>query len=109
MTHMLTSLALGKVALFLEGGYNLESISKSMSMCVRALLGDPIPSPKLGTLHAGAAATILRVIESHRLYWKNLDLEQVVTAALESDANQKSKDEDHQSPDYFFIQRSQKQ
>lgn len=106
MTHMLTSLALGKVALFLEGGYNLESISKSMSMCVRALLGDTIPSPKLETLHAGAAATILRVIESHRLYWKNLDLEQIVAV---SDVDQKSKDEDHQSPDYFFIQRSQKQ
>lgn len=104
MTHLLTSLALGKVALFLEGGYSIESISKSMSMCVRALLDDPIPTPKVGTLHAGAAATILRVIESHRLYWKNLDLEQVI-----SEAKEKSKvDEDHQSPDYFFIQRSGK-
>ena len=86
MTQLLNSLALGKVALFLEGGYNLESTSKSMSMCVRALLGDPIPLPKSGALHPGAAATILRVIESHRLYWKNLDLEQVI-AVSKSEAN----------------------
>jgi len=60
-------------------------------MCVRALLGDPIPLPKLGAVDPGAAATILRVIESHRLYWKNLDLEQVISVS----ESKVDADEDH--------------
>ncbi len=35
MTHMLTSLAGGRVAILLEGGYNLSSISHSMTMCCK--------------------------------------------------------------------------
>lgn len=77
MTHLLTSFAGGKVAIMLEGGYNLESLSKSMASCVQALLGDPLqPVSKLGAIDPVAAATILRVIQYHRKYWKNLDFDQ---------------------------------
>lgn len=77
MTHLLTSLAGGKVAVLLEGGYNLHSISVSMTACVRALLGDPLPPPKIGTVDPEAASAIQRVIKYHLPYWSNLKLSEV--------------------------------
>lgn len=74
MTHLLTSLAGGKVAVLLEGGYNLNSITVSMTACVRALLGDPLPPPKIGTVDPASAAAIQRVIKYHLPYWSNLQL-----------------------------------
>jgi histone deacetylase 4/5 len=41
LTHKLLELAGGKIVLALEGGYNLESISKSYAACTSVLLGDP--------------------------------------------------------------------
>lgn len=41
MTHMLMSLADGKVAVCLEGGYNLESIARSATAVARTLMGEP--------------------------------------------------------------------
>jgi histone deacetylase 6 len=41
MTHMLMSLAEGRVAVCLEGGYNLESIAKSATAVARTLMGEP--------------------------------------------------------------------
>ena len=43
MTHMLTGLAEGKVILALEGGYNLNSIANSMTLCTKAMMKDPAP------------------------------------------------------------------
>lgn len=72
LTHLLSSLASGRLAILLEGGYNLESTSNSMTMCVRALLGDPLPAPNVGTLDPAAGAAIQRVIKHLRPYWTNL-------------------------------------
>ncbi|KAH7025471.1 histone deacetylase [Macrophomina phaseolina] len=41
MTHMLMSLAKGKVVVCLEGGYNLQSIAKSAVAVTRTLMGEP--------------------------------------------------------------------
>lgn len=41
MTHMLMSLAQGRVAVCLEGGYNLESIARSATAVARTLMGEP--------------------------------------------------------------------
>jgi histone deacetylase 6 len=41
MTHMLMTLAEGKVAVCLEGGYNFRSISKSALAVTRTLMGEP--------------------------------------------------------------------
>lgn len=41
MTHMLMSLADGKVAVCLEGGYNLNSIARSALAVGRTLMGEP--------------------------------------------------------------------
>ena len=73
MTHLLSSLAQGRVAVLLEGGYNLSSISYSMMMCAKALLGDPIPTPLIKPLNSAALTTIKRVINIHRCYWSALD------------------------------------
>jgi histone deacetylase 6 len=43
MTSRLSRLAGGRVALALEGGYNLEAISRSAAACLRVLLGEPAP------------------------------------------------------------------
>ena len=44
MTHLLMPLAEGRLALCLEGGYNLDSLSNSYAMCVKSLLGEPLPA-----------------------------------------------------------------
>ncbi|XP_061841460.2 histone deacetylase 6 isoform X1 [Nerophis lumbriciformis] len=74
LTHMLMSLAGGRVLLILEGGYNLASISDSMAMCTSVLLGDPPPllATPLRPHHRGAVATINEVIRHHAPYWKSL-------------------------------------
>ncbi|XP_044067176.1 histone deacetylase 6 isoform X2 [Siniperca chuatsi] len=74
LTHMLMSLAGGRVLLILEGGYNLSSISDSMAMCTSVLLGDPPPSlvTPLPPPHHSAVATINTVIRHHAPYWRSL-------------------------------------
>lgn len=72
MTQLLTSLAQGRVAILLEGGYNLESISYSMTMCAKALLGDPLPSPRIDSPSPAAVSTIQRVVNHLRKYWSSL-------------------------------------
>ena len=73
MTWMLSSLAGGRLILTLEGGYNLESISYSMIMCVKALLGDPLPPLKRNLFPSQHAVnSINQVIEAHSKYWSCL-------------------------------------
>ncbi|XP_038604220.1 histone deacetylase 6 isoform X2 [Tachyglossus aculeatus] len=75
MTHLLMGLAGGRLVLVLEGGYNLSSISESMAMCTRTLLGDPPPVlPWLRPLHPGALESLAQVTRVHRKYWQSLRL-----------------------------------
>ncbi|KAG8686546.1 Histone deacetylase hda1 [Ceratobasidium sp. 395] len=69
MTALLCTLAGGKVAVALEGGYNLNSISKSAVAVVRALLGDPLP--ELPKLEASDIATevVWQVARVQSQYW----------------------------------------
>lgn len=74
MTHLLSSLANGKIILALEGGYNLTSISYSMSLCTKALLGDPIPSLRLNSsVDSSALESIHNVLKTHSKYWQVLE------------------------------------
>ncbi|KAF9580159.1 Histone deacetylase hda1 [Lunasporangiospora selenospora] len=72
MTHMLKSLAGGKIILALEGGYNLESIAVSGLACTKALLSDPIDP--LGPIIPSSICvqTIHEVLEVQSRYWKSL-------------------------------------
>ncbi|XP_068588258.1 histone deacetylase 6 isoform X4 [Cebidichthys violaceus] len=74
LTHLLMSLAGGRVLLILEGGYNLSSISDSMAMCTSVLLGDPPPSlvTPPPPPHHSAVVTINEVIRLHAPYWMSL-------------------------------------
>ncbi|XP_068964288.1 histone deacetylase 6 isoform X2 [Petaurus breviceps papuanus] len=75
MTHLLTGLAGGRIALVLEGGYNLTSISESMAACTRTLLGDPPPLlPWLRPPLPGAFLSLAKVAQIHQRYWQSLRL-----------------------------------
>ncbi|CAG8443675.1 9185_t:CDS:2 [Diversispora eburnea] len=77
MTHMLKALAGGKLVLALEGGYNLESISKSALACVKVLLGEP--PARLGPIIPShdCIETIHQVIRVQSRYWSCLTPEHV--------------------------------
>lgn len=73
-THWLSALANGKVILCLEGGYNVNSISHAMTMCTKALLGDPLPM--LHTTkkppNANCIETLQNVLNTQQAHWKSL-------------------------------------
>ncbi|KAF9985429.1 Histone deacetylase hda1 [Mortierella antarctica] len=72
MTHMLKSLAGGKIILALEGGYNLDSIAVSGLACAKALLNDPIEPLGRISPNALCVQTIHEVVEVQSRYWKSL-------------------------------------
>lgn len=70
MTHMLMSLADGKVAVCLEGGYNLKAISNSAVAVARTLMGDPPPRLDLPKINREAARTLGNVQAYQAPYWE---------------------------------------
>ncbi|KAL1900896.1 Histone deacetylase hda1 [Sporothrix stenoceras] len=70
MTHMLMSLASGKVAVCLEGGYNLEAISASALAVARTLMGEPPPKFEIPKLRKDAARLLARVQAHQAPYWE---------------------------------------
>ncbi|XP_053262892.1 polyamine deacetylase HDAC10 isoform X1 [Podarcis raffonei] len=78
LTHFLMQLAKGKLCVVLEGGYHLRSLSESVCMTLKTLLGDPLPRL------SGEMAPCLSALESihnvravHKPYWKCLMHEDV--------------------------------
>ncbi|KAM4678541.1 polyamine deacetylase HDAC10 [Discoglossus pictus] len=73
LTHLLMHLAGGKLCVVLEGGYHLRSLSESVSMTVRTLLGDPVPrlSGEMSPCHS-ALESIQNVRAAHAPYWQCL-------------------------------------
>lgn len=75
-THWLSALANGRIILCLEGGYNVNSISHSMAICAKSLLGDPLPmlqtSPRWNGINSSATETIKNVLNTQAAYWKCL-------------------------------------
>ncbi|XP_028048601.1 histone deacetylase 6 isoform X2 [Monomorium pharaonis] len=73
LTHWLSSLANGRIILSLEGGYNINSISHAMTMCTKALLGDPLPMLDSGLIPCTSAInSINNVLKTHKKFWSNL-------------------------------------
>lgn len=70
MTHMLMSLANGKVAVCLEGGYNFEAISNSALAVARTLMGEPPPKLKIPPINREAARTLAKVQAIQAPYWQ---------------------------------------
>ncbi|XP_063163990.1 polyamine deacetylase HDAC10 isoform X2 [Candoia aspera] len=78
LTHLLMNLAKGKLCAVLEGGYHLRSLSESVCMTLKTLLGDPLP-PLSGEMMPclSARESIQNVRAAHKPYWKCLTYEDV--------------------------------
>lgn len=76
MTHMLSSLANGKLVVALEGGYNLKSISSSALAVAEVLLGNPPPMISELTASEIATETIWQVSRVQSHYWSSIDPKQ---------------------------------
>ncbi len=70
MTHMLMSLANGKVAVCLEGGYNFIAISKSALAVTRTLMGEPPDRLTATQATEIAMTTVQQVKEIQSRYWR---------------------------------------
>ncbi|OQS00688.1 hypothetical protein THRCLA_05889 [Thraustotheca clavata] len=95
MTHLLCSLAGGKVVMALEGGYNLQSISRSASACIRILLGDTVPALTLDSPMDGALEAIETTRQCLIPYWPCLGS---LKSSLNDDEEEKSSDEEKDDP-----------
>ncbi|KAI0633452.1 histone deacetylase complex protein [Trametes polyzona] len=73
MTHMLSSLAGGKLVVALEGGYCLDAIAASALAVTRVVLGEMPPQLPPLTASEAATETIWQVSMEQSKYWKNLD------------------------------------
>ncbi|CCM03597.1 uncharacterized protein FIBRA_05735 [Fibroporia radiculosa] len=73
MTHMLSSLASGKLVVALEGGYNLDAISVSALAVARVILGEVPPQLEPMVASEVATETIWHVAREQSKYWKNVD------------------------------------
>lgn len=72
MTHMLKGIAKGKLAVILEGGYNLDSISKSALGVAKVLVGEPPETTVLQQPHLETIEVIDEVVKIQSKYWKCL-------------------------------------
>ncbi|KAI1366365.1 histone deacetylase [Xylaria arbuscula] len=70
MTHMLMSLAGGRVAVCLEGGYNLQAISNSALAVARTLMGEPPPQMEMPPISKEAARVLAKVQAVQAPYWE---------------------------------------
>ncbi|KAK6460592.1 histone deacetylase HDA1 [Scheffersomyces coipomensis] len=72
MTHMLKGIGRGKLAVILEGGYNLESTSKSALGVAKVLVGEPPEDTISLQPHLEAIEIMDEVIKTQSKYWKSL-------------------------------------
>jgi histone deacetylase 6 len=72
MTHMLMSLAGGKVAVCLEGGYNFGAISKSALAVTRTLMGEPPDRLHATAATTSAIDTIAKVRNVQSRFWRSI-------------------------------------
>ncbi|KAE8447296.1 hypothetical protein EG329_010854 [Mollisiaceae sp. DMI_Dod_QoI] len=70
MTHMLMSLANGKVAVCLEGGYNLRAISRSALAVAKTLMGEPPERIVIPPLNRVSADTLNQIKRIQANYWE---------------------------------------
>ncbi|KAI5902150.1 Histone deacetylase HDA1 [Candida parapsilosis] len=72
MTHLLKAIARGKLAVILEGGYNLTSISNSALAVAKVLLGEPPENTIRMQPHGDAIEVVDEVTKIQSKYWKCL-------------------------------------
>lgn len=72
MTHLLKGIAKGKLCVVLEGGYNLDSISKSALGVAKVLVGEPPENTIRSQPHLETLEVIDEVTKIHSKYWNCL-------------------------------------
>ncbi|KIY01763.1 uncharacterized protein Z520_01901 [Fonsecaea multimorphosa CBS 102226] len=72
MTHMLMSLAGGRIAVCLEGGYNFSAISKSALAVTRTLMGEPPDRLQATAATQSAVDTVAKVRNVQSRYWRSI-------------------------------------
>ncbi|KAG7662814.1 HDA1 [[Candida] subhashii] len=72
MTHMLKGIAKGKLAVILEGGYNLDSISNSALAVAKVLVGEPPENTISSQPHPETVEVLDEVVKIQSKYWKCL-------------------------------------
>lgn len=72
MTHMLKSIERGRMCVVLEGGYNLDSISKSALAVTKVLVGEPPEKTITLQPHPDTLEVIDEVIKIQSKYWKSM-------------------------------------
>lgn len=82
--HLLNSLmklAQSRIAVVLEGGYCLDSLSEGAALTLRTLLGGTCPTPveKIEPPSEVLQDTILNCIYAHRQYWRCLQIQPIYT------------------------------
>lgn len=70
LTHMLKAIAKGKLTVILEGGYNLDSISKSALGVAKVLIGEPPEATITTQPRLDAVETVSEVMKTQSKYWK---------------------------------------
>ncbi|XP_039598767.1 polyamine deacetylase HDAC10-like [Polypterus senegalus] len=70
LTHLLMSLAEGKICAVLEGGYDLHSLSHCICHTVKTFLGDPVPHLlNISSPCDSALESIQNVRAVHQQHW----------------------------------------
>ena len=72
MTTRLRELANGRLVLALEGGYNLDAISRSAEASLRVLLGEAAPSLEARKPSTAATSVVEAVLRAQRPFWPGL-------------------------------------
>ncbi|KAK9470821.1 uncharacterized protein V1510DRAFT_244261 [Dipodascopsis tothii] len=70
MTHQLKSLANGRLAVALEGGYNLDSTANSALAVTKVLLGEAPPTLSSVYAQPDAVEVVDRVVRTQAKYWQ---------------------------------------
>lgn len=70
--QMLKPLANGKIVVVLEGGYNVTTTKLGINICIKTLLGDPLPLMDVGKLHQECYKSVQETVDAHRGYWQVL-------------------------------------
>lgn len=86
MTHLLTSLCDGKVAVVLEGGYNPDAVANSAVAVTDVLLSLKTAEPEQTVASSIAAATVHRVRRFHSRWWKSLKVPAIETDDFNPDS-----------------------
>ncbi|KAK0549432.1 Histone deacetylase hda1 [Tilletia horrida] len=84
MTHMLSSLANGRLVVVLEGGYNLDATAQSALAVTKTILGEAPEAYDVNELGCGLIAqrTVHEVAKVQERYWKS-----IVSSELEPKVN----------------------